>query len=170
MWLLGCAESGRQGAARTLKWVCSFSNVTSLLLKNTFWRLFCAAVWKESIIGNKELVIHLTGTFHLSLSQRHSCLILWIAVAQQMCRVLIVKWILLVFFFLPPPLTVSVSVCSGCGGILLILQGVLLAWSTQLFSCWHEPNLEQCCRERVLEGADDKPSTATCWTGFCFSC
>lgn len=61
--------------------------------------MFLATVWKESIIGNKELVIHLTRTFHLSLSQRHSCLILWTAVAQQTCRILIVKWILLVFFF-----------------------------------------------------------------------
>lgn len=73
-----------------------------------------AATWKESIIGNSELVIHLTRTFHLSLSQRHSCLILWVAVAQQMWGVSIGKWVLLVLFsFSPPSLTVSIEVCGG---------------------------------------------------------
>lgn len=102
---VGCVQNGRQGAASTRKQVCSSADLASKYRLQTFffWRTFLTAVWKESIIGNKELVIHLTRTFHLSLSQRHSCLILWIAVAQQTCRVLIVKWILMVFFFPPPP-------------------------------------------------------------------
>lgn len=100
-----------------------------------------AATWKESIIGNKELVIRLTRTFHLSLSQRHSCLILWVAVAQQMCRVSIGKWVLLVLFslfFLS--FTVSIEVraegVEALGSLSAECSGVVQA---VFFSCWQQP-------------------------------